>query len=77
MASFISVDSTAAQVIILNTIFIFSTFSFGLQYAASALIGKTIGAQNIKEAKALRKLIMIIGFTLSFTLSISLLLFRS
>ena len=50
VSSFISIDATAAQVIILNTIYLFFSFTVGLQYSAEALIGKAIGQQNIKEA---------------------------
>jgi len=43
-ASFISVDSTGAQVIILNTIYIYFCFTLGIQVAGYVLVGKAIGA---------------------------------
>lgn len=77
MASFLSVEDTATQVIILNTMYVSFGFTLGLQYAASALIGKAVGAMNIKEAKRYRNLVMCIGFTLATMLGLSLFTLRN
>lgn len=43
-SAWISMDATAAQIVILNTACIAFMPALGLQYAASVLIGKAIGA---------------------------------
>lgn len=42
-ASFISDDATAAQVIVLNVLYLYFTITLGLQVAAYSLIGSSIG----------------------------------
>ena len=44
MASFISVEATATQVIMLNSIYVLFGFTLGVQFAGCALIGKAIGS---------------------------------
>src|SRR5450830_753751 len=76
MASFISVEDTATQVILLNTMYVLFGFTLGLQYASSTLVGKAIGAMNIKEAKRYRNLVIFIGFAMALMLALSLFIFR-
>ena len=49
-SAWISMDATAAQIVILNTAVIAFMPALGLQYAASVLIGQAIGAMQVQEA---------------------------
>ena len=50
-AAYISMTAISANVIILNTAVIAFMFALGIQYAASTLVGKSIGESNILKAK--------------------------
>ena len=75
-SSRLNVESIAAQVIILNTIYVYFCITIGLQIAAYTLVGRSVGSKNIHEAKRYRKVIMISGFSLAITEAASLYLFR-
>ncbi len=60
----------------MNTIYFFTIIALGLSIAGSVLIGREIGAFNIKQAKTYRSLIKIIGFIISILLATSLYVFK-
>eukprot|EP00347_Sterkiella_histriomuscorum_P000139 403377020 len=64
-ASFISIEATGSQVIILNVLYLLFTMTLGLQVAGYSLIGQAIGSQNIILAKGYRQMIFIIGLVLT------------
>jgi len=51
LSGYISIDSTAAMIIVLNTNYIFFMFSSGLSVATSAHVGRAIGCQDVALAK--------------------------
>ncbi|CDW76683.1 na+-driven multidrug efflux pump [Stylonychia lemnae] len=75
-ASFISVEATGSQVIILNMMYIYFCSTMGLQVAGYSLIGQSIGSQDIQLAKQYRKMIFIIGSAFSLIQCFSLYMLR-
>ena len=51
MAGFLSLTILGASVIMLNTMYMAYVITLGVNFAASAVIGKSIGAANIPEAR--------------------------
>ncbi len=69
-SGYLPVEETAAQIILMNVVFVFFTFSFGISISSSALVGKEIGAGNIKQAKKYAKLVQVYGLMQSALLSL-------
>eukprot|EP00347_Sterkiella_histriomuscorum_P009443 403341194 len=76
IASQISINQLGAQVIILNIYYVYMSLGYGLSYASEILIGKCIGANNIKEGKEYRRIIMQVGFALSALAMLTFYAFR-
>ena len=73
---FISVEATGATVIILHIIYTYACFNNALQYTAQALIGYSIGAQDVVQAQRYRKLFVMFGYILAFLATVTFYLFR-
>ncbi len=69
MAAFLTVQETAAQIIIINNLFIMFSFSFGTSVAASTVIGNHIGAGDEKAAIRFSRFVQILGVVQSFVIS--------
>jgi Na+-driven multidrug efflux pump len=63
------VEETASQIILMNVVFVFFTFTFGISISSSALVGKEIGSGNIKQARRFAKFVQIYGLMQSAVFS--------
>lgn len=50
-AGYLTVYELSANIFILNTDFLMFMFPLAVSYSATALVGKSIGRGNVKEAK--------------------------
>jgi MATE family multidrug resistance protein len=57
ISMYMTVEESAALVIILNTNFLFYAISGGIGIAASALVGREIGAKRVQSAQKYGRLI--------------------
>ena len=64
ITSQISVNATAAQVIIMNIMCVLYAISLGMQVTCYTLIGKSIGAMDIPLARRYRKMLTAVGISL-------------
>ena len=56
----------------MNTVITYTCLTMGLQVACYTLIGKTIGARDVKQAIRFRKILTIMGISLQFIMSASI-----
>ena len=61
---------------IMYTLFILCSMSFGMQVSCYTLIGKSIGALDIPLAKRYRKMLTVVGVSLQLTECLCLYIFR-
>jgi MATE family multidrug resistance protein len=76
IASYISIQSVAVQIIIINNSHVFFMPHFGLCISATILTGKYIGAQDIPMAKLYHRTLQIMGAIQSLILGSIIFLFR-
>lgn len=76
ISSQISLYQLGAQVIVAEVYWFYTSFGFGLSYASEICVGRCIGANNVKEAKEFRKLIMQIGISISAIAMVSFFFLR-
>jgi MATE family multidrug resistance protein len=61
IAGYISIKASATAIIVYNTNTIFLMFPSGLSTATAALVGKSLGAGDVKQSKRYAKLTSIIN----------------
>jgi len=60
----------AAQVIVFNVCFTFYYVSYGLSLAVTTLVGNAVGSGNIKLAKKIAGIVMLIALALNLTIAV-------
>ena len=60
MASYISIEAFAAQVILYNIDMIFTMVAFGTSQAATVVVGNAIGENDVTHAKKFARLVIIL-----------------
>jgi multidrug resistance protein, MATE family len=61
LAGYLTVEETAAQVVIMNLMFLSFSCSFGISVAASVMVGNNIGSGKIAQAKKYGKVYQLYG----------------
>lgn len=76
MAGYLGNTSLAAQVILYNICFVCFIIAYGISMAASTLVGNSLGAGQVNQAKKYARIILLGSILVNFTVALVLYLIR-